>query len=72
MSSVTNDLPAAESPELTLPTDALLAAAAERLVDQAKVSGVALTGEGGLLTDLVRQVLKGALDEPSRVSCTVG
>src|SRR5690554_128654 len=66
MSSVTNDLPAGIDPpgppELSLPTDALVAVAAERLVDQAKASGVALTGDGGLLTDLVRQVLQGALD----------
>jgi transposase-like protein len=66
MSSVTNDLPAGIDPSgsavLSLPTDALVAAAAERLVDQAKASGVALTGDGGLLTDLVRQVLQGALE----------
>jgi len=47
--------------ELRLPPDSLVAATAERLVDQAKATGVALTGEGGLLTDLVRQVLQGAL-----------
>ncbi len=44
-----------------LPPDSLVTATAERLVDEAKSSGVALTGEGGLLTDLVRQVLQGAL-----------
>ena len=47
---------------LVLPPDALVAAAADRLVEQAKVTGVALTGEGGLLTGLVRQVLQGALE----------
>ena len=35
---------------------------AERLVDQAKHDGVALTGEGGLLTGLVQQVLQSALE----------
>lgn len=48
--------------ELVVAPDALLAAAADRLVEEAKVSGVALTGEGGLLTGLVRQVLQGALE----------
>lgn len=66
MSSVSNDLPAGSKPpappELSLPTDVLVASTAERLVDQAKASGVALTGDGGLLTDLVRQLLQGALD----------
>lgn len=40
--------------ELVLPPDALVAAAAERLVEEAKATGVALTGDGGLLTGLVR------------------
>lgn len=48
--------------ELSLPPDALLAAAADQLVEQSKATGVALTGEGGLLTGLVRQVLQGALE----------
>ncbi|MGB6058935.1 MAG: IS256 family transposase [Microthrixaceae bacterium] len=48
--------------ELLLPPDALVTAAAERLVEEAKASGVALTGDGGLLTGLVRQVLQGALE----------
>lgn len=52
--------PEAET-ELRLPLDSLVTATAECLVDQAKAAGVALTGEGGLLTDLVRQVLQGAL-----------
>ena len=42
------------SSELVLPPDASLALVAERLVDQAKRDGVALTGEGGLLTGLVQ------------------
>lgn len=47
--------------ELSLPPDSLVTATAEHLVDHAKTTGVALTGEGALLTDLVRQVLQGAL-----------
>ncbi len=50
------------STELMLPPDASLALVAERLVDQAKHDGVALTGEGGLLTGLVQQVLQSALE----------
>lgn len=50
------------SSELVLPPDASLALVAERLVDQAKHDGVALTGEGGLLTGLVQQVLQSALE----------
>jgi len=46
---------------LRLPPDSLVTAAAERLVDEAKSTGVTLTGEGGLLTDFVRRVLQGAL-----------
>src|SRR5690606_18612804 len=63
--TTTSDTPAAievTRPELVLPPDALLAAAADRLVEQARATGVALTGEGGLLTGLVRQVLQGALE----------
>jgi hypothetical protein len=61
-------MPAAESEEvatpagLALPPDALVAAAAEGLIEQAKATGVALTGEGGLLTGLVGRVLQGALE----------
>ena len=47
---------------LMLPTDAGLAEVAERLVDQARADGVALTGEGGLLTGLIQRVLQGALE----------
>src|SRR5579883_1934401 len=35
---------------------------AERLVAQARADGVALTGEGGLLTDLMRNVLQTGLE----------
>jgi transposase-like protein len=48
--------------ELVLAPDALLGAAADRLVEQARADGVALTGEGGLLTGLVQRVLQGALE----------
>lgn len=58
----TIEIEVAAPTELVLPPDALVASAAERLVEQAKATGVSLTGEGGLLTDLVRQVLKGALE----------
>ncbi len=37
-------------------------AVADRLVEQARQQGVALTGDGGLLTGLVQQVLQGALE----------
>ena len=47
---------------LLLPADAGLAEIADRLVDQAKADGVALTGDGGLLTGLVQRVLQGALE----------
>ena len=39
-----------------------LAAVADRLVEQARADGVALTGDGGLLTGLVQQVLQTALE----------
>jgi len=50
------------SASLVLPPDGRLAAVADRLVGQARAEGVALTGEGGLLTGLVQQVLQGALE----------
>ncbi|MEM8619182.1 MAG: IS256 family transposase [Actinomycetota bacterium] len=53
---------AVRSGELVLAPDALLGAAADQLVEQAKAEGVALTGEGGLLTGLVQRVLQGALE----------
>jgi len=50
------------SAALVLPADARLADVADRLVDQARADGVALTGEGGLLTGLIQRVLQGALE----------
>ena len=50
------------STELVLPRDASLSLVAEKLVDQARADGVSLTGEGGLLTGLVQQVLQSALE----------
>ncbi len=50
------------SPSLVLPPDAGLGLVAERLLAQAAADGVALTGEGGLLTDLIGHVLRGALE----------
>jgi len=50
------------SASLVLPPDAGLSLVAERLVSQARADGVALTGDGGLLTGLVQQVLQGALE----------
>lgn len=50
------------SSELVLPPDASLALVAEKLVDQARADGVSLTGDGGLLTGLVQQVLQSALE----------
>jgi transposase-like protein len=60
--NTTTGVEVAEPAELVLPPDALVAAAADRLVEEAKATGIALTGEGGLLTGLVRQVLQGALE----------
>lgn len=60
--NTTSDIEVARSTELVLPPDALMAAAADQLVEQARATGVALTGDGGLLTGLVRQVLQGALE----------
>ncbi|MDE0319967.1 MAG: hypothetical protein OXI97_08790, partial [Acidimicrobiaceae bacterium] len=42
--------------------EAAMADWAERLVAQARAEGVELTGEGGLLTDLVRRVLQTGLE----------
>ncbi|MDW3219008.1 MAG: IS256 family transposase [Acidimicrobiales bacterium] len=50
------------SPALALPRDASMALVADRLVDQARAEGVSLTGDGGLLTGLVQQVLQTALE----------
>lgn len=45
-----------------LPPDAGMADVAERLIDQARNDGIALTGAGGLLTGLVQQVLQASLE----------
>ena len=50
------------STDLVLPPDASLALVAERLVEQARHDQVSLTGDGGLLTGLVQQVMQTALD----------
>lgn len=47
---------------LMLPTDAGLAEIADQLVGQARADGIALTGQGGLLTGLIQRVLQGALE----------
>lgn len=52
----------AELEETPALPEAGLGAVAERLVAQARAEGVALTGEGGLLTGLVQRVLQGALE----------
>jgi len=44
---------APSSASLVLPPDAGLSLVAERLVSQARADGVALAGDGGLLTGLV-------------------
>ena len=46
----------------SLPDDAAMRDWAEHLVERARVEGVELTGEGGLLTGLVRQVLQTGLE----------
>lgn len=51
----------ARSPGLVLPPDTALADVATRLVDQARVDGISLTGDGGLLTGLIQQVLQASL-----------
>lgn len=60
--STSMDLEPARPAGLALPADARLSMVAEHLVDQARADGVALTGEGGLLTGLIQQVLQGALE----------
>jgi len=57
-----NEVESAVSAELVLPPDASLALVADQLVAQAQTDGVALTGEGGLLTGLIQRVLQGALE----------
>ena len=53
------------SPDLPVPAGgdpASMDEWAARLVDQARADGVALTGDGGLLTDLMRHVLQRGLE----------
>ena len=57
-----NEVEPAGSTDLVLPPDAALGLVADRLVDQARADGIALTGDGGLLTGLVQRVLQGALE----------
>ena len=45
-----------------VPGPAVVAGMAEVLVDAARAEGVGLTGDGGLLTDLVRRVMQIALE----------
>jgi len=52
----------AEPPPEAGPDPTLLREFAEALVDRARTEGVQLTGDGGLLTDLVRQVLQTGLE----------
>lgn len=52
----------ANGARLALPADAALAEVADRLVDQARADGIALTGQDGLLTGLIQQVLQSSLD----------
>jgi len=48
--------------ELVAARNASLDVTADRLVGQARAEGIALTGEGGLLTGLIQRVLQGALE----------
>ena len=52
----------AARPGMVLPPDAGMADVAERLIDQARNDGIALTGAGGLLTGMVQQVLQASLE----------
>lgn len=61
-SSGSNEIEPAARAELVLPPDAGLAMLADRLVEQARQDGVALTGDGGLLTGLIQQVMHTALE----------
>ena len=54
MSAADLDMPAVSASEAA--DEAAMAEWAERLVAQARAEGVELTGDGGLLTGLVRQV----------------
>jgi len=57
-----NAIEPAARPGMVLPHDAGMAEVAERLIDQARNDGIALTGAGGLLTGLVQQVLQASLE----------
>lgn len=57
-----SEIELASSPALALSPDGGLGEVADRLVDQARSDGVALTGEGGLLTGLIQRVLQTALE----------
>jgi putative transposase len=61
-SNAGTEIEPARPAELVLPLDASLAMVADQLVAQARTDGVALTGEGGLLTGLIQRVLQGALE----------
>jgi len=61
-SNVGTEIEPAAPAELVLPPDASLGLVADQLVAQARTDGVALTGEGGLLTGLIQRVLQGALE----------
>ena len=47
---------------MLLSSDAGLGDVADRLVDQARSDGLALTGEDGLLTGLIQRVVQGAME----------
>ena len=51
----------ASGPVELVSRDVLVSAAAERLVEDAKPTGIALTGEGDLVAGLVQRVLQAAL-----------
>lgn len=60
--TTSKDTTSAELEETPTLPEAELGAVADQLVEQARAEGVALTGEGGLLTGLVQRVLQGALE----------
>ena len=60
MSVTDHDMPAVSASEAA--DEAAMKDWAERLVAQARAEGVELTGDGGLLTGLVRQVLQTGLE----------
>ncbi|MCO5313595.1 MAG: transposase [Microthrixaceae bacterium] len=60
----------ASGPVELVSRDVLVSAAAERLVEDAKPTGIALTGEGDLVAGLVQRVLQAALE--SEITCHLG